>query len=232
MRQMATVTNDSGTGRSKLLILGAAKAAGIFAGLFVIGFVLFAADIGREKSAASEKADGIVVLTGGEARIAEAIRLLSSNYGKRLLISGVNPATTRLQLIQLNPKNERLFKCCIDLDKNAVDTVGNAEETAEWVRRRSFRSLIVVTSSYHMPRSLIELRRELPNITLIPHAVTPTDFETEQWWNHPPTLRILLSEYLKMYPSLVRYTASRLFSANAPAGAQASACHKSQGAPC
>ncbi len=229
---MATVTNDSGTGRGKLFLLATAKTAGIFAGLFVIGFVLFAASIVRERSAAQRKADGIVALTGGEARISEAIRLLSGNYGKRLLISGVNPATTRLQLIQLNPENERLFRCCIDLDKNAIDTVGNAEETAAWVRRRGFRSLIVVTSSYHMPRSLIELRRELPDISLIPHAVTPADFETEQWWNHPQTFRILLSEYLKMYPSLVRFATSRLFSANDMAGAQASACSKSLGGSC
>ncbi|MDZ4791289.1 MAG: YdcF family protein [Hyphomicrobiales bacterium] len=229
---MTTLTNDGGSRRAKLLALVTAKTAGLLAGLFIIGFVLFAANIERKPGAAQQRADGIVALTGGEARIAEAIRLLGNNYGKRLLISGVNPATTRLQLIRLNPQNAGLFRCCIDLDKNAVDTVGNAEETAAWVRRRGFKSLIVVTSSYHMPRSLMELRRELPDTALIPYPVKPVDFETEQWWNHPTSFKILLSEYLKMYPSFVRYTASRLFSAGSPAPAQAEACAKTPATAC
>jgi uncharacterized SAM-binding protein YcdF (DUF218 family) len=189
-----------------------AKLAVVMAMVFGIGFLVFADCIDDEPAEVLGNAEGIVALTGGEARIAAAIGLLSNGHGKRLLISGVNPSTTREQLSRLNPKSEMQFRCCIDLDWNALDTIGNAEETAAWVRRRGFKSLIVVTSSYHMPRSLIELRRELPDVTLIPYPVKPRSFEKGEWWTHPAGLRLLLSEYIKMFPALAHFAASRLTS--------------------
>jgi uncharacterized SAM-binding protein YcdF (DUF218 family) len=189
-----------------------AKLVIVAAVIFGIGFLLFADFIKDEPAEVIGKADGIVALTGGEARISAAIRLLSDEHGKRLLISGVNPSTTREQLIRLNPKSAGQFRCCIDLDWNALDTIGNAEETAAWVRRRGFKSLIVVTSSYHMPRSIIELRRELPDVELIPYPVKSRAFEKGEWWTHPAGLRLLLTEYLKLFPTLVRFAASRVFS--------------------
>ncbi len=189
----------------------AARLGAVAVAAFFIGFVVFTGIAIREPSSNLPHADGIVALTGGEARISEALKLLSQAYGKRLLISGVNPSTTRSELIHLNPESAALFTCCIDLDQHALDTIGNAEQTAAWIRKRGFKSLIVVTSSYHMPRSLIELRRALPDIELIPYPVTPPKFDVDHWWAHPPSLKLLVSEYVKLLPSLVRYTAARFF---------------------
>jgi uncharacterized SAM-binding protein YcdF (DUF218 family) len=207
---MISISDRPSAARTPPWVLALTRIAGLLAGLFVVGFIIFTGVIERSRNSSLHSAEGIVALTGGEARIPEAVKLLANNHGKRLLISGVNPATTRIQLSRLNPQNGWLFRCCIDLGKNARDTVGNARETAAWVRRHNFKTLIVVTSSYHMPRSLMELRRVLPETVLIPHAVQPADFETERWWNHGPSFRILLSEYIKMYPCLARYAASRL----------------------
>jgi uncharacterized SAM-binding protein YcdF (DUF218 family) len=72
------------------------------------------------------------------------------------------------------------------------------------VRERRFKSLIVVTADYHMPRSLAELRRKLPDVELIPYPVQPRNVHVNAWWAHPGTLQLLLSEYAKFMPSFLR----------------------------
>jgi uncharacterized SAM-binding protein YcdF (DUF218 family) len=192
------------TGRVKgwlRLALAGLVTAGL---LGVVGFLLFSLLIVNGRSRDVVAADAIVVLTGGEARIPEAIRLLREGKGKRLLISGVNPVTTRGELAELAPNSKKLFRCCIDVGHEARDTPGNADETREWVNERGFRSLIVVTASYHMPRSLAELRRALPDTRLIPYAVNPSNVHVDRWWAHRGTLRLMASEYLKFVPAFAR----------------------------
>lgn len=183
------------------LSVAAIAAAGI---LGAAGFLLFSYLIVNGRSNHVVAADAIVVLTGGEARIPEAIRLLREGKGRRLLISGVNPVTTRGELAELAPNSKKLFRCCIDVGHEARDTPGNADETREWVQERGFKSLIVVTASYHMPRSLAELRRALPDIRLIPYAVNPSNVHVDRWWAHRGTLRLMASEYLKFVPAFAR----------------------------
>jgi uncharacterized SAM-binding protein YcdF (DUF218 family) len=149
-------------------------------------------------------ADGIVVLTGGASRIADAIELLAAGHGKRLLISGVHPTTTANVIARLVPEYGGLLSCCVDLDHSAVNTVGNAQETRRWAKARGFRSLIVVTSSYHMPRTMAELGRQLPDVALVPFPVVTEKMRAEPWWASPPTARLLLTEYLKYLVAQVR----------------------------
>ncbi|MFP3920387.1 MAG: YdcF family protein [Dichotomicrobium sp.] len=155
------------------------------------------------------KADAIVVLTGGESRVTEAVRLLASERGRRLLISGVHPKTTGAMLRRVNPEARRLFDCCIDLDRNARDTIENADGTRRWLAQRRFRSVIVVTSSYHMPRGLVELRRALPELKLIPYPVVPAKLRLDAWWRHPKTFSLVASEFVKYLASVGRCAAVR-----------------------
>lgn len=179
-------------------------AALAFAGLALAGFLFFSSLIDDAPVADIREADAIVVLTGGEARIPEAVRLLSEGKGQRLLISGVNPITTKKELALLAPNSRGLFRCCIDVDQAARDTIGNADETRAWIERRGFKSLIVVTASYHMPRSLAELRRALPDIELIAYPVMPSNFRVDRWWAYPGTLQLLAMEYIKFVPAFGR----------------------------
>lgn len=174
------------------------------AALALAGFLSFASLVEDAPLDGVRGADAIVVLTGGEARIPEAIKLLSQGKGQRLLISGVNPITTRKELASLAPNSKRWFRCCIDVDQVARDTVGNANETRAWVDKRGFRSLIVVTASYHMPRSLAELRRALPDTEFIPYPVKPGNLRIDAWWSHPSTLQLLAMEYVKFIPAFGR----------------------------
>ncbi len=169
-----------------------------------LGFAWFVGRIPTEEVSIERNADGIVVLTGGASRITDAIELLAAGKGKRLLISGVHYSTTRSEIARLVPAYERLFKCCIDLDRSAVNTVGNAVETRRWAREREFRSLIVVTSSYHVPRSMAELSRQLPDVTLISYPVVTERLRVGSWWTSPPALRLLFTEYVKYVVAQVR----------------------------
>jgi uncharacterized SAM-binding protein YcdF (DUF218 family) len=165
--------------------------------LLVVGFFGFAQSIPEGEVTLNRNADGIVVLTGGAARISDAMALLASGRGKRLLISGVNPATKATELERLAPEYQDMFACCVDLDRSAVNTIGNAVETRRWARDRGFHSLVVVTSSYHMPRAMVELAHQLPDVTLIPFPVVPGKRRSEPWWTDLAAARLMLSEYLK-----------------------------------
>ena len=177
----------------------------------VAGFYIFANSVGSYVPVDAPRADAIVVLTGGEDRVASGIQLMSAGRGRRLLISGVHPKLhTPADIRRRFGGNESIFKCCVDLGHEALDTVGNAEETRDWAEMRGYGSLIVVTSSYHMPRSLAELSRAMPRMTLIPYPVPSRSLRLHAWWQHQPTARLLVGEYFKFLTSAARLGVSRL----------------------
>jgi uncharacterized SAM-binding protein YcdF (DUF218 family) len=180
----------------------AAGATGII--LLAVGFGWFIFNIAGDEVTLDTKADGIVALTGAAARIPDAIELLATDRGKRLLITGVHRATSSKEIARLTPLYSRYFTCCIDLDRSALNTFGNALETKRWARAHNFNSLIVVTSNWHMPRAMAELAHQLPDVTLIAYPVISEKVKTEPWWSHLDTARFLFAEYLKYVLALAR----------------------------
>lgn len=178
--------------------------------LFFIGFAVFASGIEREPRATVRAADGITVLTGGPDRIDQAMKLLAEGKGARVLITGVYRATTKEELKKLASEGGQYFACCVDIDKEARNTIDNATETAEWVAQHQFHSIIVVTSNYHMPRALAELARVLPRVVLIAYPVIDKNVYLERWWTYPGTTKLLMSEYLKYLPALGRLGLTKL----------------------
>ena len=176
--------------------------------MLIIGFIVFANSVDRVRREPAYAADGITVLTGGVARIDKAMKLLSEGKAKRVLITGVNRGTTKEQLKQLASQGDQYFACCVDIDKEARNTIDNATETAQWVTLHQYGSVIVVTSNYHMPRALAELARAIPGVTLVPYPVVDNNVHVERWWTYPGTTRLLLSEYLKYLPALGRLGAT------------------------
>ena len=169
-----------------------------------LGFVVFLSKLRYVESAPERKADGIVVLTGGSSRVSDAMELLAAGYGKRLLISGVHPTIAASDISRSLQESQALFHCCVDLDHSAVNTRSNAAETRRWANERGFKSLIVVTSNYHMPRAIAELSHAMPDIALIPFAVIGDKWRDEPWWTSGATMRLLLSEYAKYVAAELR----------------------------
>ncbi len=135
------------------------------------GLLVFVSNLPAPANASPAPADGVVVFTGGDDRVASAMSLLNDGAGKRLLISGVNPTVTRPDLAEIWPGDPALFECCVDLGLEARTTEGNASELDAWMRKHGYRSLILVTSEFHMPRALIETRDRMPDIEITPYAV-------------------------------------------------------------
>jgi uncharacterized SAM-binding protein YcdF (DUF218 family) len=180
------------------------KLAVLCAVLLAIGFTCFVWLLPSEEVVLDRNADGIVVLTGGTSRVSDALELLASGRGKRLLITGVNPGTTTGDIARQVVDYNRILTCCVDLDYSAVNTLGNAVQARRWALAQRFHSLIVVTSAYHMPRALAELSHQLPDVTLIPYPVVSDRLRTEPWWSNGETTRLVLSEYFKYLAAKVR----------------------------
>jgi len=180
----------------------AAGATGLI--LLAGGFVRFVSSIAGDEVSLESRADGIVALTGAAGRIPDAIELLATERGKRLLITGVHRATSSREIARITPLYSKYFACCIDLDRSALNTFGNALETRRWAREHNFNSLIVVTSNWHMPRAMAELAHQLPDVMLVAYPVISEKVKTEPWWSNTDTARLLLAEYLKYLFALMR----------------------------
>jgi uncharacterized SAM-binding protein YcdF (DUF218 family) len=191
------------------------KLAGLCIVLLAAGFAFFIWLLPGEEVAIDRNADGIVALTGGTSRVSDALELLAAGRGKRLLITGVNPGTTMGEIAHQLVDYNRLLACCVDLDYSALNTLGNAVQARHWALQHNFHSLIVVTSSYHMPRALAELAHQLPDVALIPFPVVSDRLRIEPWWSNGATTRLVLSEYLKYLAAKVRMRFDSLVEARA-----------------
>lgn len=180
------------------------------AAALVAGFGSFVVQLPTEEITLREHADGIVVFTGGASRVSDAMELLARGHGRRLLISGVYPRNSPGEISRSLPEHNRLIECCVDLDRFATNTRGNAVETRRWVREQAFLSLIVVTSNYHMPRALAELSRAMPDVRLVPFPVIGDRWRTDVDWAGGVRARLLLSEYAKLVVAEMRGWMSEL----------------------
>lgn len=194
--------------------------------IWTVGLMAFAARVDRSTPAPDPAAaEGIVALTGAASnqRIAAATRLLEAEKGKRMLVSGVNREATREDIRGLSRAARRLYDCCVDLGFTAATTLGNAEETAEWARANRYRSLIVVTADYHMPRALLELRAAMPGVELQAYPVATPVLDAASWWKSGGGARLMIMEYLKYLAILGRETLLSLGPRDEPPAAKEAA---------
>lgn len=191
--------------RRRIALRACGIGMGLGASALLAGFLIFVSTLARHERPPIDRVDGIVALTGGAQRIGDAIDLLAGGYGRRLLITGVNERTSRDEIARLNPNQRALIACCVDLDYRARNTIGNAIETRRWMRNHRFSTVAVVTSNYHMPRTLIELDHALKDSDrILPHPVVTDAFDADRWWQSPPAARLVASEYVKFLASWVR----------------------------
>ncbi|NEX93634.1 YdcF family protein [Caulobacter sp. 17J65-9] len=199
-------------------------AVAIVALIWLAGLLAFAERVQRSTPADEPpQGDGVVVLTGAsDERIVAAMHLLEQGKGRRLLVSGVNREVTRGELRAVTRAPARLYDCCVDLGFEAADTIGNAQEIAAWARAKNFTDLVVVTSDYHMPRSLLEIRGAMPEAQLVPYAVRTPSLDTRRWWRSATGARRMTVEYCKYLVVLVREAVLSLGDGNSKTQAEAS----------
>ncbi len=168
------------------------------------GLVWFASEIPRPGPPSAAKSEAIVVLTGGSDRMTEGLRLLDGGFARKLFVSGVYHRVEVKELLRVAKMNPGELECCIELGYTADNTAGNARETASWMAKEGYRSLRLVTASYHMPRSLLEFRRAMPEFEIIVHPVFPERFKRDEWWLWPGSTALIVSEFGKYLMALVR----------------------------
>jgi uncharacterized SAM-binding protein YcdF (DUF218 family) len=167
--------------------------------LWLTGLILFTRIIPSFPQDSVSPTDGIVIFTGGEARLKVALALFEQKKGKYLLISGVNPQSTFSEILAPTPYHSQ-----ITLGYAARDTSGNAEETMAWIHNNNIKSIRLITSNYHMPRSLLELRHLLPDVQILSHPVIGKNFLKPKWWLDASTLHLVIQEYNKFLFALIR----------------------------
>lgn len=164
---------------------------------WVAGLIAFAERVSHFGDPAPGETDAIVALTGGDQRLRAGLELLRQGAAPRLFISGVYRGLDVAHLMAELREDPQGFECCIDLGYAATNTKGNAIETAQWARGHQIGSLRLVTSNYHMPRSLLELRRTLPDVEIVPHPVATDSGPPEPWYGSLFSVRRMAIEYCK-----------------------------------
>lgn len=185
------------------------------------GLLAFADRVqGSTPNRAPARAQGIVALTGANSneRLSAAMGLLEDGYGRRVLVSGVNPMASRADVRRVSRAVRRLYDCCVDLGFTAADTVGNARETASWAAAMRYQQLIIVTADYHMPRAMLELNAALrgTSVTAQTYAVPTPSLKARNWWRNPGAARLMVVEYCKYLVILGREAVLGLGPRNAP----------------
>jgi len=178
--------------------------------LWFAGLCWFVAQIPTEPTNDTTPTDVIVVLTGGGGRLEYGLQLLAEHKGRVLFISGVSKGVSLQNiLLKATPavRNELASQPAgsIVLGHKAVNTIGNAEETTLWMKGQSYKSIRLVTSSYHMPRSVSEFREAMPGIIIVPDPSFSGDFSLQYWWLDTENRALVLSEFHKFIAGQLRH---------------------------
>jgi uncharacterized SAM-binding protein YcdF (DUF218 family) len=164
--------------------------------LWLGGFIWFLRAT-QETTMDGSATDAIVVLTGGAERVETGFRLLAEGLAPRLFVSGVHPDSRLAELARGAGIDPVKLPGRVELGRAAASTRGNAVEIAAWAKQNRITTIRLVTAGYHMPRARAELRRAMPALGVVPHAVTPARLrETGAFWR-PRIWGLMLGEYMK-----------------------------------
>ena len=172
---------------------------------WLVGLYGFAASIPRALEDDGRHTDAIVVLTGGSLRLETGFQLLARNTADKLFVSGVDRGVPIDDLLAVSGLTVEDLQCCVTLGYMAGDTIENAQETATWIRTNRLRTVRLVTSAYHMPRSLLEFREAMPDVEIVPHPVFADRVMLDDWWRRPGTASLVVVEYNKYLLAIARH---------------------------
>ena len=161
---------------------------------WIVGLCFFAYQINHFDTDETTHTQAIVVLTGGRNRISEAVKLLNHGLADKLFISGVEKNTSLKDICDsqdvLLPQNN------VWLEKNSTNTIENAIQTQAWLKKNKISSIRLVTSNYHLPRSIQEFKYQNNKLSIVPHPVF-SDYVAKEWWTKTRSFYFIASEYNK-----------------------------------
>lgn len=167
------------------------------------GLCLFAYKINHYPTDEKTHTQAIVVLTGGRNRISEAVKLMNEGLADKLFISGVEKNTSLKDISNL--QDTPLPEKNVSLEKKSTNTVENAIETKAWLEKNNISSIRLVTSNYHLPRSIQEFQYQNEKLNIIPHPVF-SEHVAKEWWTRTRSFCLIASEYNKfLYVWLMRH---------------------------
>ena len=174
----------------------------------IAGLFRFASLVNRAPQDVTTETDALIVLTGGTERVAVAIDLLKQKKAEKLLVSGVNKKVDMGLLAKTVDELPEELAANITLGHVACNTRQNALESKDWTDKNGFKSVRLVTASYHMPRSLSEFRNVMPDVKIIPHPVFPQTVKHDEWWKWRGTFMLITEEYVKYLIVTVKHVFS------------------------
>lgn len=173
------------------LLLGAMWASlAVLCGLLLGAFFGFYQNVREQQPqlVATSNYQGVAVFTGGQNRIQTGFDILEGFPNvKYVLISGVNPNSSREKLLQSFLPEGGAFAGSVQLDYEARTTYGNVLQTKQWAEENKLKRVIIVTSNYHVPRAkmLADLYLDGLDVSFYPVVADKIG------------LRLLISEFLK-----------------------------------
>ena len=168
-------------------------------GLFVSALQFFVLTLPKQTQK-PPVVDGIVVATGGQARLEEGLQLLANKTAPLLLLTGVGEGITKQMIAQslvLTGDQDKILSCCVTLEFQALDTPGNAIAAKNWSQTNDIQTLLLVTSDYHMPRAALEFTTAMPDRQIIAHPIIAPDLEGKSWYSDWQIARLYSREFLK-----------------------------------
>ena len=178
---------------------------GVVLAAWIWGLILFIDRIPGSVEDEERRTDAIIVLTGGTLRLEKGFELLSAKMAGKLLVSGVDKGVQMEEVLRAAGRTSAELECCVTLGYMAEDTGSNAIESAVWIRTNKVASIRLVTSSYHMPRSLLEFRATVPGVEIVTHPVFPQHVMVQEWWARPGTASLVIAEYNKYLLAATRH---------------------------
>lgn len=164
--------------------------------IWVIGFIVFTTTLPKTPQKFDKKADAIVVLTGDSYRISAGFDLYKTDWAEKLFISGVYPGTTVMDLARPYLNTSQMTG--IELDDRATNTRENSIETAKWVRKNKYESIILVTSDYHIRRAWIHFQNQMPDLTVTLYPVISSKDKGKRWFTHYKGIKTMVRSYNKL----------------------------------
>ena len=159
----------------------------------VYGLLTFLKKIQYDQVNFNYQTDGIAVLTGGKGRINLGLELFNKSKNLRLIISGVDKKVSDKSIIPSDIKN----KSNITIDKDSESTYQNAKIINKWASKYKLQNITIITSYYHMPRSMMLMRSLMPTINFYTYPVEKKISNKNSFRENMLYYFFLTEEYIK-----------------------------------